>query len=81
MSSDFLFARPTLLTGAARVLDLWGVFDEYNESATPAQADARAIFSDWRITGQDLVGALDIAQRDAAAAAAEGVHDEAEEQA
>ena len=38
----------------ARVLDLFGVFDSYNESSTPEKADAVAIYADWRITGQDI---------------------------
>ena len=31
-----------------------GVFDEYNISPTPEEADARATFSDWRAVGEDV---------------------------
>ncbi len=58
MSSEFLFARPSFLTGMARVLDLWGWFDRYNESRTPEQADVRALVSDWMAVRRDLDGAL-----------------------
>lgn len=52
--SDYLFAHPSFLSGAARVIDLGGVFDAYNESTTPAEADARASLSDWLGVGGDL---------------------------
>lgn len=54
--SDFLFVMPSLLHGAARTLDLGGLYDSgsYNESATPAQADACAIANDWAAVGMDL---------------------------
>ena len=52
--SDFLFARPSLLSGAARVLDFMGLFDSYNVSPTPEHADQRAMFADWRSVGNDL---------------------------
>ena len=53
MRTDYLFAMPSVWSGAARVFDLFGVFDTYNDSASHDVADARAIYSDWRITGQD----------------------------
>ena len=33
--SNYLFATPSFLSGAARTLDLWGTFDGYNESLDP----------------------------------------------
>jgi hypothetical protein len=57
MRSDFLFAQPSMLAGMGRVLDLWAQFDDYNASATPEEADARALFCDWAVIGQQLVGA------------------------
>lgn len=57
--SDFLFAQPSFASGAARVFDLWGQFDAYNESATPAEADANAIASDWAVIGQDIFDAIE----------------------
>ena len=32
VKSDFLFAQPSFASGAARVFDLWGQFDDYNRS-------------------------------------------------
>lgn len=52
--SDFLFAQPSALFGLARLFDLGGTFDNYNESPTPAMADAWALFNDWCQVGQDL---------------------------
>jgi hypothetical protein len=59
VQSDFLFAEPSFLSGTARLLDLWGKYDQYNQSRTPLEADARAIAADWIITGQDLQDAID----------------------
>jgi len=53
--SDFLFATPSFLSGMARVLDIGGVFDEYNQSPTPAYADSVAILNDFRAVGGDLL--------------------------
>ncbi|MDE0024953.1 MAG: hypothetical protein OXP69_11130 [Spirochaetaceae bacterium] len=52
--SDFLFARPSFIGGAARVLDLFGTLQEYNRSPTPDIADQRAMFNDFRAIGVDL---------------------------
>ncbi len=57
--SDYLFAQPRFLYGIARLLDLGATFDEYNESSTEQEADARAIYSDWLSTGKDIKRALD----------------------
>jgi hypothetical protein len=59
VKSDFLFAQPSLTSGIARVFDLWGQFDEYNRSETPAEADAKAIAADWLVIGQDLNDAIE----------------------
>jgi hypothetical protein len=59
IQSDFLFARPSFASGAASTLDLWGQMPEYNSSATPAEADANAIFADWAVVGQDISDAVD----------------------
>jgi len=62
VKSGFLFADPSFFSGAARALDLYGTFDEYNVSRSPAEADARAIASDWIVTGDDLQHAMDECQ-------------------
>ena len=58
LRSDFLFAQPSFFSGVARILDLFGLFDSYNESLTPQEADARAMYADWRITGHDISDAV-----------------------
>lgn len=55
--SDFLFAQPSFVSGAARVLDLWALLDDYNYSRDEVEADARAMFLDWRATGEDVARA------------------------
>jgi len=59
MSSDFLFARPSWASGAGRTIDLWGLFEEFNTSPTPELADERALYSDWRMVGEDLMQAIE----------------------
>jgi hypothetical protein len=56
--SGFLFADPTFISGVARVLDLYGTFDAYNASSTEYEADYKALLSDWRMVGQDIVDAM-----------------------
>lgn len=58
VKSDFLFAQPSGLSGCARTIDLFGTFDEYNNSDTTLEADTKAIASDWIIVGQDLTDAV-----------------------
>ena len=64
MRTDYLFAMPSVWSGAARVFDLFGVFDTYNDSPSDDLADARAIYSDWYIVGQDLAGAMMVVERE-----------------
>jgi len=66
MGHDYLFAEPSALSGAARALDMAGQFDAYNDSVTPAMADARAARMDWRAVGEALWAALSIARDDEA---------------
>lgn len=56
--SDFLFATPSFVSGAARSLDLYCLFDSYNSSSTEREADYRATLSDWRVIGQDILSAM-----------------------
>jgi hypothetical protein len=58
VKSDFLFADPSFVSGAARLFDWWGLYDTYNVSRNGQEADAKAMFSDWRIVGQDLDDAM-----------------------
>lgn len=56
--TTFLFANPSLLEGAARVLDLGGTLEEYNVSADGEEADRRAFLMDQRAVGSDLRKAM-----------------------
>ena len=49
---------PSWVSGVARTLDLGAQFDSYNESPTGKIADAKALFSDWRIVGETLASAM-----------------------
>ena len=59
MQTTFLFASPSLLSGVARLLDLGARFDSYNGSETGETADAAALYSDFRMVGQDLQEAME----------------------
>lgn len=54
IQADFLFARPSVASGLARLFDFSGRFDEYNHSETPDEADAKAMFADWAVVGDSL---------------------------
>ena len=41
--------------GMARVLDILGNNDIYNEDLTPQEADRRALYSDWASVGDHLI--------------------------
>lgn len=55
----FLIAIPNFISGCARVFDIGGVYDIYNESRDGNAADARAVYSDFRMVGQDLQWAME----------------------
>lgn len=59
VKSDFLVSSPSLQSGAARLFDFYGLFDDYNRSPNEAQADAMAIFADWLVVGQDIQDAME----------------------
>lgn len=56
--TDLLYAMPSILYGLARLFDLSGTFDTYNEMATPREADAAALYSDFRAVAGDLETAM-----------------------
>jgi len=58
MSSDFLFAEGSFLSGMGRVISPFGPPEPYNFSATPEAADGQAMFIDWSMVGQDLAVAI-----------------------
>ena len=58
IKSDFLVAAPSFASGAGRLLDWYGLYDLYNVSRNGQEADAKAMFSDWRIVGEDINNAM-----------------------
>ena len=46
------------MSGTARMLDFWGYYDAYNNSQNGAEADAKAIYADWRTVGEHLSEAM-----------------------
>jgi hypothetical protein len=58
MKTGFLFAGPSVWSGAGRLLDMGCTFDVYNYSASEQEADAKAIYSDWLMVGNDISAAL-----------------------
>jgi len=57
-STTFLVPRSSYFTGAGTIWNISGFYYRYNRSQTPAQADMRALRSDWRMVGQDIASAL-----------------------
>lgn len=56
--SDFLFARPSFSEGVARLVDFGGTLNTYNKSKNGAEADAKAMRSDWNVVGKDMKKAV-----------------------
>jgi hypothetical protein len=54
--TDYFFSLPGFVRGAGRTLDLGGGLHKgsYLISESPAEADARAIASDWATVDHDL---------------------------
>jgi hypothetical protein len=53
--AELLYSQPSMLEGFARVLDVGGLFDCYNESD---DADQMAILADWYGSLSDLQQAI-----------------------
>jgi len=58
--SSILFARPSAIEGAARLLDFGDTLSEYNRSPTGAMADYIALAADWKQIGNDLSEAFQL---------------------
>ncbi|MBE9008414.1 hypothetical protein IQ259_26020 [Fortiea sp. LEGE XX443] len=56
--SSYLYARPSLIEGIARIVDFGNTLQAYNSSLSPEQADYLALLSDWRVVGNDLRNAM-----------------------
>lgn len=65
---DLLHPRPSLLSGAARVLDLGGTLTEFRlrerPAKSPAAADYLALKCDWEAVGNDIRAALAVVGRE-----------------
>lgn len=75
MGSDFPFVRPSFARGVARLVDIGGTLDRTARSLsdTPAEADTRALLSDWQALAGDMAGAFqETARRVAESAEARG---------
>lgn len=53
------YSDPSFVKGTARTVSIFGGLDEYVTSASPKDADAKAIRSDWEAVGKDLLKAID----------------------
>lgn len=54
LKTDFLFPTPSFLIGMGSVFNIAGNYYKFNYSNSNKEADSKAIFSDWKIVGQDL---------------------------
>lgn len=59
LQSDYLFARPSFIEGVGRLVDLSNSLNVYNYARDGAEADARAIYQDWKALGHDVRVALE----------------------
>lgn len=56
--SSYLYARPSIVEGIARLVDFGDTLSEYNDILSPEQADALALLADWLVVGDDLREAM-----------------------
>ncbi|HEX8455362.1 MAG TPA: hypothetical protein VF647_25005 [Longimicrobium sp.] len=61
MASDFVFVRPSFARGIARLMDIRGALNRtaYDLSESPAEADTKALLSDWQVLAGDIRGAFE----------------------
>jgi hypothetical protein len=59
LQSDYLFARPSVIEGVGRIVDVSNSLNMYNYSPDGAQADSRALYQDWKAIGHDVHVALE----------------------
>jgi len=52
--TDYLFARPSVLEGVGRNVDLFGILNSYNVSQTPQEADLAAARNDLNVLKRDF---------------------------
>jgi hypothetical protein len=59
LSTDFLAASGSLLIGMGSTFNLPGAYFSYNMAPSPHAADARALWQDFAMVGQDVTDILD----------------------
>ena len=52
--STFLFAKPSMAEGVARIFDFAGALNQYNTTPNGAAADRRALDADWLAVASDI---------------------------
>lgn len=57
--TTFLFKTPSFVNGMARSIDLFGSFNNFNDSRSGVEADARAFAADWSAAMGDLSSAYE----------------------
>ena len=58
--SDALYATPSFVEGAARIMDVTGSMNVYNASPTPEDADTVSIAMDWAAVGHYIRSAAEV---------------------
>jgi len=58
MKTGFLFPTPSFLSGMGSVLNIFGRPGPFNYSRTGLEADCKALYSDYRMIGQDIEDAI-----------------------
>ena len=56
--SFFLFARPSFIEGTAPIFDFGNSLTEYNYSENGEQANALALYADYRVIADDMRKAI-----------------------
>jgi hypothetical protein len=56
--SDFLIPPKNFWTGFSSVFNLFAVGKKFNASKSPAEADLKALKSDWEMVGEDFITSL-----------------------
>lgn len=59
-STNRLYCRSSYLSGWASMFNIYGNYCRFNYSKSPAEADMRALQSDWEAVGLDIQKAIDL---------------------
>ncbi len=55
--TDFLFSTSSFIAGIGSIFNISGNYFDFNYSQSGHEADAKAIFSDWGMVGNDIITA------------------------